>query len=341
MYMTLVDFFDRRQKDTDYKQLFVDIRESIDEAHRDETLKSVIKADMEGFIVKDPHLAETLHKLRSSGKKLFLLTNSYWPYTDAVMNYLLHGERKAYPSWRNYFDYVIVGGKKPGFFAERKPFHEVLTATGETIGDPAMELSREKVYQGGNIVDFEDMTGVRGDRVLYVGDHIYGDVIRLKKDHLWRTVLVLQELQGESSTSERLATEIRDLAILDRRRRNLASEIDYQSVMLKQIQRILEDCKSELRPRLSEARKQAREKLESLRNRSKMMFEEVMSLERSIDRAYNPYWGSMFKEAHENSRFGQQVEMYSDLYTSRASNFLSYSPLRYFRAPRKAMPHEQ
>ena len=31
---------------------------------------------------------------------------------------------------------------------------------------------------------------------------------------------------------------------------------------------------------------------------------------------------------------------YADLYTSRVSNFGPYSPLRYFRAPRRPMPHE-
>ena len=38
--------------------------------------------------------------------------------------------------------------------------------------------------------------------------------------------------------------------------------------------------------------------------------------------------------------FGQQVEDYACVYTSRVSNFLAYSPLRYFRSPRDHMPHE-
>jgi hypothetical protein len=95
-----------------------------------------------------------------------------------------------------------------------------------------------------------------------------------------------------------------------------------------------------MRPRLATAKEQARGTLDSLRNRSKTMLEEVAGLERSIDISYNPHWGAMFREGNEVSRFGQQVADYADLYTSRASNFLSYSPLRYFRAPRKSMPHE-
>jgi hypothetical protein len=48
----------------------------------------------------------------------------------------------------------------------------------------------------------------------------------------------------------------------------------------------------------------------------------------------------MFREGTENSRFGDQVEDYACVYTSRVSNFLSYSPLRFFRSPRDQMPHE-
>ena len=192
MYMTLVDYFETLEPKVDYKKLYKDIRSSIDEAHRDGSLKKIIRADIPRFIKKDPKLAETLHKLRSSGMKLFLLTNSYWLYSNDVMTYLLDGENKAYPNWRNYFDYVLVGGGKPGFFNDRRPFLEVDIETGEAIDASVSSLENDKVYQGGNILDFEKMTGKSGEEVLYVGDHIYGDVIRLKKQHLWRTCLVLQ-----------------------------------------------------------------------------------------------------------------------------------------------------
>lgn len=46
------------------------------------------------------------------------------------------------------------------------------------------------------------------------------------------------------------------------------------------------------------------------------------------------------KEGTEMSSFGDQVETYACVYTSRVSNFLHYSPLQYFRSPRDLMPHE-
>ena len=84
----------------------------------------------------------------------------------------------------------------------------------------------------------------------------------------------------------------------------------------------------------------SRSTVDSLRDRADLMDAEVDSLEQRLDRAYNPYWGSILREGNENSRFGEQVSDYADLYTSKVSNFLSYSPLRYFRAPRRTMPHE-
>src|SRR5262245_36957307 len=344
MYTTLVDWADRHAAPVDYDKLFTDIRAAIDEAHRDDTLKSVIKADLPAFIVKDPLLGETLHKFRSSGKKLFLLTNSLYDYTNHVMSYLLDGERKAYPSWRNYFDIVIVGGAKPAFFQELRPFVQIDQASGKPVAHNGeiKHLSRDKVYQGGNVIAFEQMTGIKGEQVLYIGDHIYGDILRLRKQHMWRTAMVLQELEREISVNDRLEAQIRDLDLLDRRHRNLESEIDYQSLRLKKIQRLLDDpaTAAALRARLEEERKIARGAIDSLRDRANLMDAEVDSLEARIDRAFNPHWGSCLREGNENSRFGEQVNDYADLYTSRVSNFGPYSPLRYFRAPRRPMPHE-
>jgi 5'-nucleotidase len=344
MYTTIVDWADRQTGTVDYDKLFGDIRAAIDEAHRDDTLKTVIKADLPSFIVHEPLLGEPLHQFRSSGKKLFLLSNSLWDYTSVVMSYLLDGERKAYPSWRNYFDIVIVGGAKPAFFNELRPFVQIDPVSGEPVAHNGeiKHLSRDRVYQGGNVVAFEQMTGIKGEQVLYIGDHIYGDILRLRKQHMWRTAMVVQELEREISVSDRLGAQIEDLDLLDRRHRNLESEIDYQTLRLKKLQRLLDDEGTSLglRQRLEDERRSARTSVDSLRDRANLMTDELDSLEQRIDRAYNPHWGSCLREGNENSRFGEQVNDYADLYTSRVSNFGPYSPLRYFRAPRRPMPHE-
>ena len=127
MYVRLVEFFEGWAGDRPpYPQLWRDIRECIDLAHRDGSIKSLVAADLPHFIERDPALAEALHRFRSSGKRLFLLTNSDWAYTDPVMTYLLGGALPAYPSWRNFFDVIVVSGTKPAFFTEERPFVELV-----------------------------------------------------------------------------------------------------------------------------------------------------------------------------------------------------------------------
>ena len=64
-------------------RLFDDVRTSIDDAHADGAVHRTIAADFPTYIHRDPGLARTLHKLRSAGKKLFLLTNGGASQDDA------------------------------------------------------------------------------------------------------------------------------------------------------------------------------------------------------------------------------------------------------------------
>ncbi|MFH0902491.1 MAG: HAD-IG family 5'-nucleotidase [Pseudomonadota bacterium] len=340
MYLRLVQFMETVAK-VDYSLLWQHVRESIDEAHRDDSLKSVIRSHLDRFVQVDPDLPATLHRFRSSGKRLFLLTNSLWHYTDTVMRFLLDNKLSAYPSWRNYFDIIIVGGAKPAFFTERSSFVELDPHTGAVVGPRKTAFLRGHVYQAGNLADFERMAGHAGDRVLYIGDHIYGDILRAKKSSIWRTAMIVQELEAEIAVSQYSSARIKEIDELDRRRRNLEAEIDFQQLLLKSFGRHCDENKgSDETAALELSRRQAKKLLESLRSMHKQVTAELEQLDSELDRSYNPYWGPIFREANESSRFGQQVEYYACLYTSRVSNFLLYSPLRYFRAPRDQLPHE-
>jgi hypothetical protein len=80
--------------------------------------------------------------------------------------------------------------------------------------------------------------------------------------------------------------------------------------------------------------------LEALRAALRDANARVAGLQTSVESGYNPYWGLTFKEGSENSRIGEQIEDYACVYTSRASNFVFYSPMQYFRVLRQVMPHE-
>ncbi len=350
MYLKLIDFLEARGA-VDYDRLWQDVRECIDEAHRDDTLKSVIRADLPRFFRPDPELPATLHKLRSSGKRLFVLTNSLWDYTDAVMTFLLNDKLRGYPSWRNYFDIICVGGGKPAFFTEANPFVELDPQSGKALLAPVKQFQRHHVYHAGNLASFEQLAGVMGDKVLYVGDHIYGDILRAKKSSVWRTCMIVQELEEELAVSERHADRVKAQEELDRKRRNLEAEIDFQQLQLKTLQRVSDDLKDLQRTSLpgeklpnaapiEDAKRTAKKALEELRAAHRTAVADVERIEAELEQLFNAFWGPLFKEGTENSRFGEQVQDYACLYTSRVSNLLAYSPLRYFRAPRLYMPHE-
>lgn len=345
LYAGVIDLYENQLgiKKVAYAKLFEDIRESIDACHRDGSLKAIVKADLGRYIAVDPALPPTLHKLRSAGKRLFVLTNSMWDYTNAVMSFLLDGKLAEYPGWLNYFDVVIVGAGKPEFFTENREFRRVNLDTGLAVDHPVTRLEPRGVYQGGSIRRFDKLCpGEGGDRVLYVGDHIYGDIIRSKKDSLWRTALILEELEAELGLPDEIQRAQLDLVALEEHREHLDDETTNLKLRLNQVEQAMDDQGDAARQEeLSRMKRQLRLSLDRKRRDLKAVIARREELTLQIDQAYNPYWGSVFKEGSELSRFGEQVEDYACLYTSRVSNFLSYSPSQYFRSPRHWMAHEK
>jgi HAD superfamily 5'-nucleotidase-like hydrolase len=328
-----------------YEQAWNDVREAIDEAHRDESIKQRIKDDPARFFHRDPELAGTLHKLRSAGKKLFLLTNSFYPYTNAVMSYLLDGELEAYEDWTVYFDWMIVGAQKPGFFTDTQPFQEVERGTGRALGKGKEQPQRGKVYRGGNQLGLQTSLGVHGDEVLYVGDHIYGDIVKSKKTSGWRTALIVDDLEHELEVLRSHAFSLKELDTLIGLRNALTEAISDQRHLVRAVDSLrakqLEPSDGEVSAEdlLEQAKGGALARFDRLRVHRDEVEGSLGRRHKEVDEAFNPYWGSVFAERDDTSLFGSQVENYACIYTSRVSNLLYVSPARYFHAPHRRMPH--
>ena len=116
------------------------------------------------------------------------------------MTYLLGGAMSEYPTWRNFFDVVIVAATKPAFFTEQRPLLERDGDDARPAQLPAR--ARQASTRAATSSDVERALGVTGDEVLYVGDHIYGDILRSKKDSAWRTAMIIQELETEIAAYE-------------------------------------------------------------------------------------------------------------------------------------------
>ena len=338
VYCAAVEELEREGDRVDYERLFGDVRECIDEAHRDGSLLSEISSNLDRYVDRDRNLPATLHKLRSAGKRLFLLTNSGPEYTDAMMRHLLEEADSEYASWRNYFDLVVSASKKPRFFTESAPFHDL-------DGRVPDRLERGVVYTGGNAAELEAHLAVPGDRVLYVGDHIYGDVLRAKKESAWRTVMIIQEMTQELDALDRCTEALVQADALEELHDTLLNELRGRQLHLKGVERALADAEKEADghppPDLAATRVRDRHAIDKMRVRIRAAEEDLERLEAVVNGAFHTFWGSLFKAGPEVSSFGDQVEKYACVYTDRVSNLLSYSPMHYFRSPRDRMPHER
>ena len=122
LYATLVDALEAGVvSGKDYSQLFQDVRWAIDTVHRNGDIKAEILSRREDFILQDPELASALDRWKRAGKKLFVLSNSEWTFTNGVLSYLLDGQDPARPAWQDYFDLVVTSAHKPVFFEEPQP----------------------------------------------------------------------------------------------------------------------------------------------------------------------------------------------------------------------------
>ena len=338
VYSAAIGHLESLNQKVDYDRLFADVREAADLSHQDGSILDVVLSDLPRFVDRDPQLGATLHKLRSAGKRLFLLTNSGPEYTETMMTYLVGDAMAEYPSWRQYFDYMVSFARKPGFFTERQPF--VLVGNG---GGEVDRIERGKMYTGGNIVDLEKSFGVSGDQILYIGDHIYGDVLRAKKDSAWRTAMILQELEDELQIQDVLEPDLARADALDGMRVGIQDELREHQSHLKRIEKLIarDETNGQSKSALQADKTRHRHFIDRLRAQLKIIDHERTALKDSVEKAFHPFWGSFFKAGGEVSSFGDQVEQYAGLYTSRVTNFYHYSPMHYFESPRDRMPHER
>jgi 5'-nucleotidase len=323
--------------------LCMNIRYAIDEAHCDNTLKAEIIADPAKYVFTDDDLGPTLHKLKLAGKKLFLLTNSEHYYTQAVMSYLLDGVLPYFESWRDYFDIILVNGRKPSFFNDPNPFAR-LDQHGNPLDEVVTDLIPRQVYSGGNIHDLERMMNLTGAQILYVGDHIFADIVISKRSAWWRTALVIQEMREGVKHTVNLAPDFKRIYQLDQAARQIDDMINYQRTLTRSLERVQKLIVALTSPEthvIDSTRERAEKEIEERKKQLDAMLKETEELEAKVDQKFNKYWGRPFRESHELSHFGAQVKSYADIYTSQVSNFLFYSPDQHFRAERRFLPHER
>jgi len=342
LFCQLVDHFDLTEK-VPYKdnaRLYDDVRECIDRAHADDTIKREICRDPGRFVVRDPQLPATLAAFRAQGKKLFLLTNSEPYYTQIVMHYLLH-DAGASQDWRDYFDLVVVSAQKPGFYANDRPFERL---DDDELAAAGMRPGPVPVFRGGGARHLQELGGHGGDEVLYVGDHTFGDILRAKRSPGWRTAMLVEELKSEIEVDRALAGEYQAVDRMLSRRSQIVLEAGRLRRRMQQLAHRRVAGEGILAPadltHLQQQELADALRIQALEAEVEAVTKAIKERRRTLDGRFNPYWGKLFKCGEINSRFGQQVRAFACLYTSAVSNFVAYPESMYFRSSREIMPHE-
>ncbi|OXU19410.1 hypothetical protein TSAR_004076 [Trichomalopsis sarcophagae] len=295
-----------------FKSIFQDVRNAVDWIHMHGDLKTKTIENLDQYIKRDERLPICLTRIKESGAKVFLLTNSDYVFTDKIMTYLFdfpHGAKPNEPhrNWKTYFDTIVVDAKKPLFFGEGTILRQVDTKTGALkLGTHKGPLHTDEVYSGGSCDVFTEMIGAKGKDVLYIGDHIFGDILKSKKIRGWRTFLIVPELVQELHVWTDKCQLFAELQSLD--------------VMLGEMYKNLDSSTKE-KPDISKLRASIRD------------------VTHRMDLAYG-MMGSLFRSGSRQTFFSSQVVRYADLYAATFLN-LMYYPFSYmFRAPAMLMPHE-
>ena len=177
---------------------------------------------------------------------------------------------------------------------------------------------RNKIFQSGNATTLEKEFGLVGEEILYLGDHIFGDILKLKKACNWRTALVVEELEEEVNILKETA--------------HLESNLNGLMNQKEEIEDIINDLYSQDTRDSAEIKKSfaAIDKLDS----------KIRETLTKMNKQFNPHWGELMRAGAEPSRFAGQVEKYACIYMSKVSDMVTYSPRKYFRPPKKNMAHD-
>jgi HAD superfamily 5'-nucleotidase-like hydrolase len=336
IFSQLVDLLDQRLLPgvMGYEDLYRQVRSALDRLHADGRLKAEILTTSDRYVMHDPEVATTLLDQKNAGKKLLLITNSEWSYTTAMMSAAFDPFLPKGMRWRDLFDVVIVGARKPEFFTTRSPLFEVVSEDG--LLKPAVAGLHEKsVFLGGSAAQVEHFLGVSGYEILYVGDHMFGDVHVTKDVLRWRTALILRELEDEIRALDAFwATEQR-LGALMAQKEELEAEACGIRLALQRHRSHSPASKVEpgevgtMTGRLTE-----------IRSQTEALDAEIAPMARAAGELFNPNWGPLMRAGNDKSHLARQMESYADIYTSRVSNLLYTTPYAFLRSPRGSLPHD-
>uniref|UniRef100_A0A7N8WQ35 5'-nucleotidase, cytosolic II, like 1 n=1 Tax=Mastacembelus armatus TaxID=205130 RepID=A0A7N8WQ35_9TELE len=286
LYACLVDFFTRCTRYTNllkgyqhgdlfmsFRSMFQDVRDAMDFIHDTGVLKEQTIKNLDKYLSRDPQLPQLLTRIKEIAK-VFLATNSDYNYTEVkIASKLQHSESTV---WSEFLTQVLT-----------------------LRLNPTCMLADLCFLAAGSSDIVCDLLDVKGKDILYIGDHIFGDILKSKKRQGWKTFLVVPELAKELQVWEE--------------KKNLFEEMKHLESFLAEFYK-QQDSSSRECPDIS-----------AIRTRIKV-------LTYRLDMSYGQM-GSLLRSGSRQTLFASQLMRYADLYSSTCINLLHY-PFNYlFMAP--------
>ncbi|XP_031757165.1 5'-nucleotidase domain-containing protein 2 isoform X2 [Xenopus tropicalis] len=267
LILSVTDFFISNNIEFDPVHLYKDITDSIKDVHVRGLVYTWIEKDMEHRILHGDEVYAVLNRLLNHKKKLFLITNSPFSFV---------------------------------------PFRR-LDEKGALQWDKINCLEKGKIYKQGNLFEFLQLTGWRGSKVLYFGDHLYSDLADLMVRHGWRTGAIVPELEAE-------------IRIINSEQ--YMHSLTWQQALTGLLERMQMHQDAESKQVL----------LEWLQER-----QELRALTKNL---FNPQFGSIFRTFHNPTYFSRRLVRFSDIYMSSISCLLNYDINFTFYPRRTPLQHE-
>ncbi|EIE26811.1 HAD-superfamily hydrolase [Coccomyxa subellipsoidea C-169] len=345
MYMQMVDRMDTGEIPpqvvaASYEALWTLVSKALYRTHVEGKLKAEIIQDPSSYVELDPDMAQTLLDQKRAGKTLMLITNSDYQYTDRMMSHAYDRYLEAEGmTWRDIFDMVIVQARKPDFFSYNQSLYEVVTPDG--LMRPVMRAAKGGLFCGGSARMVEAALGMEGDDILYVGDHIYTDAALAKIHFRWRTALIVRELEDEIEALAAGREHRRKLKEL-MNKKELVGDL-FNNLRLARQRLVAADGVNDSP---ADSLRRDESSINATLAQLLMVMERLDAkigpmLERD-GREFNERWGYLSRAGlNDKSQFTRQIEKYADIYTSRVSNFLRYTPYSYFRSPSQSLAHDR
>lgn len=155
------------------------------------------------------------------------------------------------------------------------------------------------------------MTGWTGEKVLYLGDHVYADLADLSLNHGWRTGAIIQDIEEEV---DRMNNE------------DFKWTLNWSTVL-----------RHTLIENFQEAARKGQPEITTLLDQ---WSEEYLQCKTELKKHLNPKFGSVFRCSRNPSYFSKRLFTYSDIYTSKVTNLNGYSLNHTFYPRRGVLPHE-